>query len=108
MKDARQCIRGDLDYMKCLIRALCKKILPALSLSNASPLAPNLRSDSESDYSASCSEEEEEEDHKETGDVILDQKTSIKTRAAPTSASKKTPAKKRKKEMMVSVEEIQP
>ncbi|XP_050772585.1 origin recognition complex subunit 2 isoform X2 [Gopherus flavomarginatus] len=61
--------------------------------------APSLRSDSESDYSASCSEEEEEEDkdHKETNDVILDQKTPSKTRAAP--ASKKTPAKKLKEEM---------
>ncbi|KAM9123477.1 origin recognition complex subunit 2 isoform 2-T6 [Pangshura tecta] len=61
--------------------------------------APSLRSDSESDYSASCSEEEEEEDkdHKETSDVILDQKTPSKTRAAP--ASKKTPAKKLKEEM---------
>uniref|UniRef100_K7F8T3 Origin recognition complex subunit 2 n=1 Tax=Pelodiscus sinensis TaxID=13735 RepID=K7F8T3_PELSI len=56
--------------------------------------APSMHSDSESDYSASCSEEEE---HKETRDVILDQKAPNKTRAAPT--SKKAPAKKLKEEM---------
>ncbi|XP_074858237.1 origin recognition complex subunit 2 isoform X2 [Carettochelys insculpta] len=60
--------------------------------------APSLRSDSESDYSASCSEEEEE-DHKETSDAILDQKTTCKTRAAPTPTAKKTPAKRLKEEM---------
>uniref|UniRef100_A0A8C8VRJ2 Origin recognition complex subunit 2 n=1 Tax=Pelusios castaneus TaxID=367368 RepID=A0A8C8VRJ2_9SAUR len=66
--------------------------------------APNLYLDSESDYSASCSEEEEEEeDHKETSDVIRDQKTPIKTRAPP--PPKKTPAKKRKEEMMSSLVE---
>ncbi|XP_048724822.1 origin recognition complex subunit 2 isoform X3 [Caretta caretta] len=68
--------------------------------------APSLHSDSESDYSASCSEEEEEEkDHKETSDVILDQKTPSKTRAAPTPASKKIPAKKLKEELMSNLVE---
>uniref|UniRef100_A0A8D0GCN5 Origin recognition complex subunit 2 n=1 Tax=Sphenodon punctatus TaxID=8508 RepID=A0A8D0GCN5_SPHPU len=66
--------------------------------------ATNLSSESESDYSASCSEEEEE-NSKEASSWAPDRETPSKTRAASAPASKKTPAKKLKKDIPSSLVE---
>ncbi|XP_019378745.1 PREDICTED: origin recognition complex subunit 2 [Gavialis gangeticus] len=54
---------------------------------------PDFHSESESEYSASCSEEE---NPKETSDEVFDRKTPDKSRVASTPSTKKTPAKKLK------------
>ncbi|KYO33614.1 origin recognition complex subunit 2 [Alligator mississippiensis] len=54
---------------------------------------PDFHSESESEYSASCSEEEAS---KETSDEVLDRKTPAKSRVVSTPSVKKTPAKKLK------------
>ncbi|NXC01273.1 ORC2 protein, partial [Orthonyx spaldingii] len=56
--------------------------------------------ESESEYSASCSEEEDEEDHKEVSTVLSDQKTPGKTKAASTPPPRNSRAKKIKEQKM--------
>ncbi|NXD95759.1 ORC2 protein, partial [Chaetorhynchus papuensis] len=56
--------------------------------------------ESESEYSASCSEEEDEEDQKEVSTVLSSQKTPGKTKSASTPPSRNSLAKKNKEEKM--------
>ncbi|NXX11427.1 ORC2 protein, partial [Podargus strigoides] len=67
--------------------------------------APDPCLESESEYSASCSEEEEEEDQKECSTVLSDQKTPAKTKAASTPPPRNTLAKKNEDKMSNLVEE---
>uniref|UniRef100_H0ZJD8 Origin recognition complex subunit 2 n=1 Tax=Taeniopygia guttata TaxID=59729 RepID=H0ZJD8_TAEGU len=63
--------------------------------------APDPYLESESEYSASCSEEEEdEEEQKEVSTIISDQKTPAKTKAASTPPHRNSLAKKRKAQKM--------
>ncbi|NXL37253.1 ORC2 protein, partial [Glaucidium brasilianum] len=66
--------------------------------------APDAYLESESEYSASCSEEDEE-DQKEVSTVLSGQETPAKTRAASTPPSRNTLAKKNKNKMGNLVEE---
>ncbi|NXO83094.1 ORC2 protein, partial [Sitta europaea] len=56
--------------------------------------------ESESEYSASCSEEEDEEDQKEVNTVLSDQKTPAKTKAASTPPPRNSLSKKIKEQKM--------
>ncbi|NXF50358.1 ORC2 protein, partial [Oceanites oceanicus] len=67
--------------------------------------APDPYLESESEYSASCSEEEDEEDRKEVSTVISGQKTPAKTKAAPTPPPRNTVAKKTKEDKMSNLVE---
>ncbi|KFZ45961.1 Origin recognition complex subunit 2, partial [Antrostomus carolinensis] len=67
--------------------------------------APDPYLESESEYSASCSEEEDEEDHKEVSSVLSDQKTPAKTKAASTPPSRNTLAKKTREDKMSNLVE---
>ncbi|NXH29232.1 ORC2 protein, partial [Myiagra hebetior] len=68
--------------------------------------APDPYLESESEYSASCSEEEDEEDQKEVSTVLSSQKTPAKTKSASTPHSRNSLAKKNKEEKMgILVEE---
>ncbi|NXC20947.1 ORC2 protein, partial [Corythaeola cristata] len=68
--------------------------------------APDPYLESESEYSASCSEEEEDEEgQKEVGTVLSGQKTPAKTNAASTPPPRNTLAKKNKEKMTSLVEE---
>ncbi|KAM6307489.1 origin recognition complex subunit 2 [Aegotheles albertisi] len=67
--------------------------------------APDPCLESESEYSASCSEEEDEEDQKEVSTVLSDQKTPAKTKAASTPPPRNTLTKKKKDKMSNLVEE---
>uniref|UniRef100_A0A8C3TQQ6 Origin recognition complex subunit 2 n=1 Tax=Catharus ustulatus TaxID=91951 RepID=A0A8C3TQQ6_CATUS len=58
--------------------------------------APDPYLESESEYSASCSEEEDEEEQKEVNTVLSDQKTPAKTKAASTPPPRNSLAKKKK------------
>ncbi|XP_061859077.1 origin recognition complex subunit 2 isoform X2 [Colius striatus] len=62
--------------------------------------APNPYLESESEYSASCSEEEDEEDQKEVNTVLSSRKTPGKTKAASTPPPKNTLTKKNKEDKM--------
>ncbi|NWR37792.1 ORC2 protein, partial [Tachuris rubrigastra] len=62
--------------------------------------APDSYLESESEYSASCSEEEDEEDQQEVSTVLSGQKTPAKTKAAPTHPPRNSLAKKNKEEKM--------
>ncbi|NXU14862.1 ORC2 protein, partial [Pardalotus punctatus] len=62
--------------------------------------APDPYLESESEYSASCSEEEDEEDQKEVSTVLAGQKTPGKTKAASTPPPRNSLAKKTKEEEM--------
>ncbi|NXP97546.1 ORC2 protein, partial [Vidua macroura] len=62
--------------------------------------APDPYLESESEYSASCSEEEDEEEQKEVSTVISDQKTPAKTKAASTPPPRNSLAKKKKEQKM--------
>ncbi|NXO22926.1 ORC2 protein, partial [Cisticola juncidis] len=62
--------------------------------------APDPYLESESEYSASCSEEEDEEEQKEVSTVLSDQKTPAKTKAACTPPSRNSVAKKNKEQKM--------
>uniref|UniRef100_A0A8D0EJW7 Origin recognition complex subunit 2 n=1 Tax=Strix occidentalis caurina TaxID=311401 RepID=A0A8D0EJW7_STROC len=66
--------------------------------------APDPYLESESEYSASCSEEDEE-DQKEVSTVLSGQKTPAKTKAASTPPPRNTLAKKNKNKMANLVEE---
>ncbi|KFV09819.1 Origin recognition complex subunit 2, partial [Tauraco erythrolophus] len=61
--------------------------------------------ESESEYSASCSEEDDEENQKEVGTVLSGQKTPAKTNAAPASPPRNTVAKKIKEDKMTNLME---
>ncbi|XP_009951772.1 PREDICTED: origin recognition complex subunit 2 [Leptosomus discolor] len=67
--------------------------------------APDPYLESESEYSASCSEEENEEDQKEVSTVLSVQKTPTETKAASTPPPRNTLAKKNKDKMSNLVEE---
>ncbi|XP_027534026.1 origin recognition complex subunit 2 [Neopelma chrysocephalum] len=60
--------------------------------------APDSYLESESEYSASCSEEEDEEDQQEVSTVLSGQKTPAKTKAAATLPPRNSLAKKNKEE----------
>ncbi|NXR51820.1 ORC2 protein, partial [Hippolais icterina] len=62
--------------------------------------APDPYLESESEYSASCSEEEDEEEQKECSTVLSDQKTPAKTKAASTPPPRNSLAKKIKEPKM--------
>ncbi|NWY48521.1 ORC2 protein, partial [Sylvia atricapilla] len=62
--------------------------------------APDPYLESESEYSASCSEEEDEEEQKEASTVLSDQKTPGKTKAASTPPPRNSLAKKIKEQKM--------
>ncbi|NWW60242.1 ORC2 protein, partial [Ifrita kowaldi] len=62
--------------------------------------APDPYLESESEYSASCSEEEDEEDQKEVSTVLSSQKTPGKTKAASAPPPRNSLAKKIKEEKM--------
>ncbi|NXA69775.1 ORC2 protein, partial [Mohoua ochrocephala] len=62
--------------------------------------APDPYLESESEYSASCSEEEDEEDQKEVSIVLSSQKTPGKTKAASTPPPRNSLAKKIKEQKM--------
>ncbi|NWV48917.1 ORC2 protein, partial [Daphoenositta chrysoptera] len=62
--------------------------------------APDPYLESESEYSASCSEEEDEEDQKEVSTVLSSQKTLGKTKAASTPPPRNSLAKKNKEQKM--------
>ncbi|NXC60319.1 ORC2 protein, partial [Aleadryas rufinucha] len=62
--------------------------------------APDPYLESESEYSASCSEEEDEEDQKEVSTALSSQKTPGKTKAASTSPPRNSLAKKIKEQKM--------
>ncbi|NXO94157.1 ORC2 protein, partial [Certhia brachydactyla] len=62
--------------------------------------APDPYLESESEYSASCSEEEDEEDQKEVNTVLSDQKTPAKAKAASTPSSRNNISKKNKEQKM--------
>ncbi|NXD80076.1 ORC2 protein, partial [Halcyon senegalensis] len=61
---------------------------------------PDLYLESESEYSASCSEEEDEEFQKEESTVLSGQKTPAKTKAASALPPRNTSAKKHKEDKM--------
>ncbi|NWS10666.1 ORC2 protein, partial [Pachyramphus minor] len=67
--------------------------------------APDSYLESESEYSASCSEEEDEEDQQEVSTVLSGQKTPAKTKAASTPPPRNSLAKKNKEKMSNLVEE---
>ncbi|XP_017691835.1 PREDICTED: origin recognition complex subunit 2 isoform X1 [Lepidothrix coronata] len=67
--------------------------------------APDSYLESESEYSASCSEEEDEEDQQEVSTVLSGQKTPAKTKAAPTPPPRNSLAKKNKEEKMSNLME---
>ncbi|NXG64302.1 ORC2 protein, partial [Hemiprocne comata] len=67
--------------------------------------APDPCLESESEYSASCSEEEDEENQKEVSSVLSDQKTPAKTKAASLPPPRNTLAKKNEDKMSNLVEE---
>ncbi|NWS97154.1 ORC2 protein, partial [Mionectes macconnelli] len=67
--------------------------------------APDSYLESESEYSASCSEEEDEEDQQEVSNVLSGQKTPAKTKAAPTHPARNSLAKKNKEEKMSNLVE---
>ncbi|NXY14502.1 ORC2 protein, partial [Atrichornis clamosus] len=67
--------------------------------------APDPYLESESEYSASCSEEEDEKDQKEVSTVLPDQKTPAKTKAASTPPRNSLAKKKKEKKMSNLVEE---
>ncbi|XP_030341486.1 origin recognition complex subunit 2 isoform X1 [Strigops habroptila] len=67
--------------------------------------APDPYLESESEYSASCSEEEDEEDQKEDNTVLSGQKTPAKTKAASTPPPGNTLAKKNKENKMSNLVE---
>ncbi|NWX32091.1 ORC2 protein, partial [Notiomystis cincta] len=67
--------------------------------------APDPYLESESEYSASCSEEEDEEDQKEVSTALSGQKTPAKTKAASTPPSRNSLAKKNKEQKMGSLVE---
>ncbi|XP_051479591.1 origin recognition complex subunit 2 isoform X2 [Apus apus] len=67
--------------------------------------APDPCLESESEYSASCSEEEEEENQKEVSTVLSDQKTPAKTKAVSTPPPRNTLVKKNEDKMSNLVEE---
>ncbi|NXR33614.1 ORC2 protein, partial [Zosterops hypoxanthus] len=62
--------------------------------------APDPYLESESEYSASCSEEEDEEEQKEVITVLSDQKTPAKTKTASTPPPRNSLAKKNKEQKM--------
>ncbi|NXF00932.1 ORC2 protein, partial [Smithornis capensis] len=62
--------------------------------------APDSYLESESEYSASCSEEEGEEDQQEVSNILSAQKTPAKTKAASTPPPRNSLAKKNKEEKM--------
>ncbi|NXN92485.1 ORC2 protein, partial [Rhinopomastus cyanomelas] len=61
--------------------------------------------ESESEYSASCSEEEDEENQKEVSTVLSGQKTPAKTKAASTPHPRNTLARKNKEDKMSNLVE---
>ncbi|NXW24115.1 ORC2 protein, partial [Circaetus pectoralis] len=67
--------------------------------------APDPYLESESEYSASCSEEEDEEDQKEVSTVLSGRKTPAKTNAASTPLPRNTLAKKVKEDKMSNLVE---
>ncbi|NXJ42720.1 ORC2 protein, partial [Ciconia maguari] len=67
--------------------------------------APDPYLESESEYSASCSEEEDEEDQKEVGTVLSGRKTPAKTKAASTPLPRNILAKKIKEDKMSNLVE---
>ncbi|NWS47199.1 ORC2 protein, partial [Probosciger aterrimus] len=67
--------------------------------------APDPYLESESEYSASCSEEEDEEDEKGDNTVLSGQKTPAKMKAASTLPPGNTPAKKNKENKMSNLVE---
>ncbi|NXL02793.1 ORC2 protein, partial [Mesembrinibis cayennensis] len=67
--------------------------------------APDTYLESESEYSASCSEEEDEEDQKEVSTVLSGRKTPAKTKAASTPPPRNTLAKKIKEDKMSNLVE---
>ncbi|NXD08804.1 ORC2 protein, partial [Nothocercus nigrocapillus] len=68
--------------------------------------APDTHIESESEYSASCSEEEEEEEEqKESSTVVAGRKTPAKTKAASTPLPKKSLPKKMKEDKMSNLVE---
>ncbi|NXN68594.1 ORC2 protein, partial [Himantopus himantopus] len=67
--------------------------------------APDPYLESESEYSASCSEEEDEEDQKEVSTVLSGRKTPAKTTAASTPPPRNTLAKKNKESKMSNLVE---
>ncbi|NXO51855.1 ORC2 protein, partial [Aramus guarauna] len=67
--------------------------------------APDLYLESESEYSASCSEEEDEEDQKEVSTVLSGQKTPAKTKAASTPPPRNNLGKKNKEDKMSNLVE---
>ncbi|XP_064518078.1 origin recognition complex subunit 2 isoform X1 [Pseudopipra pipra] len=67
--------------------------------------APDSCLESESEYSASCSEEEDEEDQQEVSTVLTGQKTPAKTKAAPAPPPRNSLAKKNKEEKMSNLME---
>lgn len=76
-----------------LITASCQTFLLAL----------NMCSDSESDYSASCSEDDNNNNCKETADVAVHQKTTARCPVTSALTSKEVPAKKLKSVTSVSL-----
>lgn len=85
----------------------CKKSFLAFNL-KIYALAPDPYLDSESEYSASCSEEEDEEEQKEVSTTLSDQKTPAKTKAASTPPPRNSLAKKKKEQKMVSLQKYTP
>ncbi|NXC28593.1 ORC2 protein, partial [Campylorhamphus procurvoides] len=67
--------------------------------------APDSHLESESEYSASCSEEEDEKDQQEISTVLSAQKTPAKTKAASTPPPRNSLAKKIKEEKMSNLVE---
>ncbi|XP_075367668.1 origin recognition complex subunit 2 isoform X2 [Mycteria americana] len=67
--------------------------------------APDPYLESESEYSASCSEEEDEEDQKEVSTVLSGRKTPAKTKAASTPLPRNILAKKIKEDKMSNLVE---
>ncbi|XP_064016613.1 origin recognition complex subunit 2 isoform X2 [Pogoniulus pusillus] len=67
--------------------------------------APDFYLESESEYSASCSEEEDEEDQKEGSTFLSSQKTPSKTKAASVPPSRNTLAKKNEEDKMSNLVE---
>ncbi|NXX59343.1 ORC2 protein, partial [Scopus umbretta] len=67
--------------------------------------APDPYLESESEYSASCSEEEDEEDQKEVSTVLSGRKTPAKTKAVSTPPPRNTLAKKSKEDKMSNLVE---
>ncbi|XP_034992813.2 origin recognition complex subunit 2 isoform X1 [Zootoca vivipara] len=61
--------------------------------------ALNMCSDTESDYSTSCSEEEDDDSCKETTDNAVDPKLLARPQTSSATANKETPAKKLKREV---------